>query len=58
MKVHELIANLHEVDPEGESDVGIYICRRYGGHQSEAMVVRRFVPGGDVMIADERDDEL
>lgn len=58
MKVHELIANLHDVDPSGESDVLIYICRRFGGHQSEALHVRRFVPGGDVMITDERDDEL
>lgn len=57
MKVHELIANLHDVDPDGESEVQVYICRRYGGFQAVAMNVRRFTEGGDVMITDERDDD-
>lgn len=58
MKVHELVANLHEVDPDGEAEVQIYIHRRWGGTGKPIADIRRFTEGGDVMITDARDPEL
>ncbi len=58
MKVHELIANLHDIDPEGESEVRIYVCRRYGGYDRAPTQIRRFLETGPVMITDERDEDL
>jgi hypothetical protein len=54
MKVHELIANLHDVDPDGESEVMIYIHRRYGGTQAAVDDIRRFTADGPVMITDKQ----
>jgi hypothetical protein len=57
MKVHELIANLHDVDPDGESEVLIYMHRRYGGRLDPITNIRRFTEGGTVMISDAADPE-
>lgn len=57
MTTAELIAALREIDPEGTSEVDIYICRRYGGYQRAAARVRRFLSNGNVKITDEPDEE-
>jgi hypothetical protein len=57
MKIHELIANLHDIDPDGESEVLIYMHRRYGGRQEPIADIRRFTEGGAVMIMDAADPE-
>jgi hypothetical protein len=59
MTTSELIAALHDVDPEGDSEVFVYICRRYGGHQSTADEVRRFrADERRIYICDARDEEM
>jgi len=57
VKVHELIATLRDVDPDDESDVEIYICRRYGGYRRVPTKIRRFIENGAVMITDECDGD-
>ncbi len=59
MKVHELIENLKDADPDGEAEVFIYIHRRYGGYQCAPYEVREFIPGdGKIYICDERDPNV
>lgn len=58
MKVHELIANLHDVDPDGESDVKIFFHRRYGSNIAEIAEISRWTDDGPVMVGDAADPEL
>lgn len=57
MKVHELIANLHDVNPDGEAEVKLQLRRRWGTRIAEIEDVA-LVSGGIVAVVEELDPEL
>ncbi len=57
MKVHELIENLRDIDPDGESEVQIDIHLRWGSRHGLIGNVRRY-SAGVVRIVEETDPNV
>lgn len=56
MKAHELIANLRDVDPDGEAEVALTIHLRWGSRAGQIADIR-MDPDGVVRIIEAADPE-